>query len=146
MFGGGGVPSVEYKSHPYYDDSDALDWLYLRPEDWTELEPGQEKALQDLLRANKPWLCELALSRIRAAAGTEYLAERPHPEVNEFLFFPIDETRHRVYVEYYFIQRPHAASPDGDFWWVIIDCVSAVQPFPTSRHEAYVVGLGWVVP
>lgn len=77
---------MEYKSHPYYDDSDALDWLYLRPDDWTE--PGPEKALQDLLRSHKPWLCALALDRIRLMAGVEYLAERPYPEVNEFLFFP----------------------------------------------------------
>jgi hypothetical protein len=49
-FGGGGH-CMEFKSHPYYDDSDARDWLFLRPDDWTELEPGPEKALQDLMRA-----------------------------------------------------------------------------------------------
>ena len=49
LFGDGGC-RVEFKSHPYYDDSDARDWLYLRPDDWTELEPGPEKVLQDLLR------------------------------------------------------------------------------------------------
>ncbi len=136
---------MEYKSHPYYDDSDALEWLYLRPDDWTELEPGPEKKLQDLLRAHKPWLCELALGRIRATAGESYLAERPHPEVNELLFFPIDDTGYRVYVAYFFNQRPDAASPDSDFWWAIINCPYAVPPFPTGRREAYVIGLGWYV-
>ena len=136
---------MEFKSHPYYDDSDARDWLYLRPDDWTELEPGPEKLLQDLLRAHKPWLCGLALDRIRAAAGAECLAERPYPEVNEFLFFPIDDTGYRVYVAYFFNQRPDGASPDSDFWWAIINCPHAVEPFPTSRREAYVIGLGWYV-
>ncbi len=136
---------MEFKSHPYYDDSDARDWLYLRPDDWTELEPGAEKALQDLLRADKQWLCELALDRIRASAGESYLAERPYPAVNEFLFFPIGEQGYRVYVEYFFFQRPDENSPDSDFWWAIINCPYAVAPFPTGRREAYVIGLGWVV-
>ena len=61
--GDGGI-GVKYKSHPHYDRSDALDWLYLRPEDWTELEPGPEKSLHDLLRADKSWLCDLALSQM----------------------------------------------------------------------------------
>lgn len=137
---------MEYKSHPYYDGSDARDWLCLRPDDWTELEPGQERALQDLIRAHKPWLCELALGRIRTAAGESYLAERSYPGVNEFLFFPIDDTGYQVYVEYFFNQRSDAASPDSDFWWAIINCPYAVEPFPTGRREAYVIGLGWVVP
>lgn len=136
---------MQFKSHPYYDDSDARDWLYLRPEDWTELEPGSEKSLQELLRAHKSWLCELALDRIRTAAGAEYLAERPHAEVNEFLFFPIDDTGYRVYVAYFFNQRPDGASPDSDYWWAIINCPYAVEPFPTGRREAYVIGLGWYV-
>ena len=137
---------MEYKSHPYYDDSDARDWLYLRPEDWTGLEPGPEKVLHELLRGHKPWLCEMALSRIQAAAGADYLAERPYPEVNEFLFFPTDNTGYRVYVEYFFYQQPDENSPDSDFWWVIVKCPYAVAPFPTGRREAYVIGLGWVVP
>jgi hypothetical protein len=83
---------VEFKSHPFFDDNpSAREWLYLRPDDWTELEPGPEKTLQDLLRAHKPWLCELALDQIRAAAGQAYLTERPYPDVNDFQFFPIDE-------------------------------------------------------
>ena len=137
---------MEYKSHPYYDDSDALDWLYLRPDDWTELEPGPEKTLQDLISTHKPWLCELALARIRVAAGADYLCERPHPEMNEFLFFPIGDTGYCVYIEYFFNQRPDGSSPDSDFWWAIINCAYAVPPFPTGRREAYVIGLGWVVP
>jgi hypothetical protein len=137
---------VQFKSHPYYDDSDASEWLCLRPKDWTELGPGPEKALQDLLRADKLWLCELALDRIRAAAGESYLAGRPHPEVNEFLFFPIGEQGYRVYVQYSFSLRPDETSPKGDFWWAIINCPYAVPPFPTGRREAYVIGFGWVVP
>lgn len=149
---------MEFKSHPYYDDSDARDWLCLRSGDRpsggfaarsgdsTELELGPEKALQDLLRADKKWLCELALDRIRTAAGERYLTERPYPDVNEFLFFPIGEQGYRVYLEFFFYQRPDENSPDSDFWWAIINCPNAVAPFPTGRRKAYVIGLGWVVP
>jgi hypothetical protein len=138
---------MRFKSHPYYDDSDAGDWLYLRPDDWSELEPGAEKTLHDTLRADKQRLCELALGRIRTAAGEEYFAERPYPSVNEFLYFPIGDHGYRVYVEYCFSQRPDEASPDSDFWWTIINCpYAAGAPFPTGRREEYVIGLGWVVP
>jgi hypothetical protein len=137
---------MKFKSHPYYDCSDANDWLSLRPDDWTELEPGIEKTLHDALKADKRRLCELALARIRAAAGEGYLAERPHPEVNEFLYFPIDDHGYQVYVEYFFNQRPDENSPDSDFWWAIINCPYAVAPFPTGRRDEYVIGLGWVVP
>ena len=136
---------MEFKSHPYYDDSDASDWMYLRWDDWDELEPGPEKAFQDLLRADKPWLCELALDRIRAAAGEDYLTERPCPEVNEFLFFPIGDQGYRVYIEYFFLRRPDEHSPDSDFWWSIINCPYAVPPFPFGRRVANVIGLGWYV-
>lgn len=136
---------MEFKSHPYYDHSDARDWMYLRPVDWTELEPGPDKSLQDMLRADKPWLCELALDQIRAAAGEDYLAERPFPAVNEFLFFPIGEQGYQVYVEYFFFQRSDENSPDSDFWWAIINCPYAVVPFPTGRREAYIIALGWAV-
>lgn len=137
---------MEFKSHPYYDDSAARDWLHLRPGDWTELEPGPQKTLQDVVRADKPWLCELTLDRVRVMAGESYLTERSHPNVNEFLFFPIGEQGYRVYVEYFFSQRPDENSPDGDFWWAIIYCPYAITPFPTGRREWAVIGLGWVVP
>ena len=138
---------MKFKTHPYYDDSDAEDWLYLRPDDWTELEPGAEKTLQDLLRAHKPRLCELALSRILEAAGAGYVAERPHPDVIQFLFFPIDDHGYRVYIEYFFSQRPDESSPDSDYWWVIINSPYAVVPYPDPRvgQADYVIGLGWRV-
>jgi hypothetical protein len=136
---------MSFKSHPYYDGSDADDWLSLRPDDWTELESRAEKTLHDTLRADKQRLCELALHRIRAAAGESYLAERPYPEVNEFLYFPIGDHGYRVYIEYFFYQQPDKNSPDSDFWWAIINCPYAIAPFPTGRREEYVIGLGWAV-
>lgn len=107
---------MRFKSHPYYDGSDANDWLSLRPDDWTELDPGPVKTLHDMLRADRQRLCELALNQIRVSAGEGYLAERPYPEVNEFLYFPIGDQGYRVYVEYFFSQRPDENSPDSDFW------------------------------
>jgi hypothetical protein len=80
----------------------------------------------------------LALDRIRAAAGEGYLSERPYPELKEFLFFQVGDHVYRVYVEYFFFQRPDANSPDSDFWWAIINCPDGVPPF-------YVIGLGWAV-
>lgn len=137
---------MEYQSHPLFDSNpNVREWLFLRPDDWTELEPGPEKALQDLLRDHKASLCELALERIRAAAGESYLTERPHPWVKDFLFSPLGESGYRVYVEYFFYQRPDENSPDSDFWWAIINCPYAVAPFPTGRRETYIIGLGWWV-
>jgi hypothetical protein len=137
---------MKFKSHPYYDNSDAKDWLFLRPDHWGELDPGPEKALQDLLRNDKQWLCELALCRIREMAGASYIAERPYPDVNEFMFYPIGEQGYKVYVEYFFFEKPDKNSPYSDFWWVIISCPYTIPPFPTGRREAGVVGLGWVDP
>jgi hypothetical protein len=136
---------VEFKSHPYYDGSESQDWLTLRPGTWGELEPGPDKNLQDLLRADKAWLCELALSQIRAAAGESYLAERPVPCENEFLFHPINDCGYQVYVEYFFAKRPNEASYEIDYWWAIIQCPYAVAPFPSGRREAYVIGVGWYI-
>lgn len=143
-FGRGGR-TVRFKSHPYYDDSDAADWLSLRPDDWADPESGPEIMLHDTLKAHRQRLCELALDRIRAAASGDYLNERPYPEVNEFLYFPINDHGYQVYVEYFFLQRPDENSPDSDFWWAIINCPYALAPFPTGRREEYVIGLGWVV-
>jgi hypothetical protein len=136
---------MKFKSHPYYDASDAAQWLALRPDDWTELEPGAEKMLHDTLRADKERLCELALVRIRGAAGEAYLVERPHPEVNEFLYVPIDGHGYQVYVEYFFLQRHDQNSPDSDFWWAVINCPYAVAPPLGGQRVGNVVGLGWVV-
>jgi len=136
---------MRFKSHPYYDDSEAEDWLNLRPNDWTELEPGPLKMLHERLHAEKPKLCAIALERIRAAAGANYLAQSPHPEVDEFLFFPIGEHGFRVYISFVFLLRPNENTPDSDFWWAIINCPYAVDPFPTGQREFYVIGLGWAV-
>jgi hypothetical protein len=136
---------MKFKSHPYYDQSDANDWLSLRPDDWTPLERGPEKTLDDMLRADRQWLCELALAHIRAAAEVSYLLERPHPDVHEFLFVPIGDRGFKVYIEYFFYQRPDQNSPDSDFWWVIIHSPYVVAPFPTGRREDYVTDLGWAV-
>ena len=135
---------VEFKSHPYYDHSDAKEWMYLRWDDWDELEPGPEKTLQDMLRADKSWLCELALDRIRDAAGATYLAERPDPELDEFLFVPHGENGYLAYIEWRFYPRPYGNS-DSDFWWSMINCPTPVPRFQTGRREAYVIGLGWIV-
>lgn len=139
------LEKVVFKSHPYYDQSDASDWLYLRPEDWTELEPGPLKVLHDTLRSEKDRLCALALDRILAAGGEKELAERPYPEVNEYLFHPIGDYGYRVYVEIHFFYRPNEASPDSDFWWAIFDCPYELPPSPTRRREEYIIGLGWIV-
>jgi hypothetical protein len=136
---------MEFKSHPCYDESNAHDWLQVGTDDSSELELGPEKMLHDLLCADKQWLCDLALDRIRSAAGDDYVAERPYPEVNQFLFFPIGKRGYRVYVEYFFFQRSDENSPDSDYWWAIINCPYAVAPFPTGRREAYVIGFGWLV-
>jgi hypothetical protein len=139
------VATSEFKSHPYYDASDAREWMSLRRDDWDELEPGPEKTLQDLLRADKSELCELALDRIRSAAGESYLAENPYPELGDFLFFPIGDQGYRVYIEWYFRKRPDDNST-SDFWWAIINRPYAIAPFPTGLREDYFTGIGWVVP
>jgi hypothetical protein len=135
---------MTFSSHPYYDNSDAKQWFSLEPDSLPE--PGVPKALHNALQAHRDRLCELALQRICAVAGEAYLAERPYPDVNDFLYFPIDDFGYRVYVEYFFFQKPDENSCDSDFWWVIINCPSVLPPFVTGRREEYVIGLGWIVP
>lgn len=138
--------SLEFKSHPYYDDSDALsNWMFLGWGDWDEMEEGPDKTLQGLLRSDKSMLCDLALGKIRSLAGEDYLAKTPYPELGEFLFHPINNQQgYRVYIEWYFSERPGGNS-NGDFWWTLILCPYAVPPFPTGRREVVVDGIGWAI-
>ncbi len=137
---------MNFKSHPYYDDSGARDWMHLHSDAPAPLEPEAEKALQERLTKDKQWLCGLALDRIRAAAGESYLAERPYPDVNNFQFIPIGQQGYRGYIEYVFFQRPDENTPDSDFWWVIINCPNATDPLATRSGEAVVIGFGWAIP
>jgi hypothetical protein len=136
---------MEYLVHPLYDRSTAHDWLSLRPPDWTELEHGPEKQLHDLVQSHKPWLCDLALSRIRTFAKVSFLADTPYPREGDFLFIPSGDRGYRVYIEYAFTAQPDGPRADSDWWWVILGCPDPVAPFPTGRREAYVDGLGWYV-
>lgn len=136
---------MEYKSHPYYDRSNASDWMSLRSHDRAEADNDPEKTLRGQVQSDQQWLCGLALERIRSAVDASYLAERPHAEVNEFLYFPLGEQGYRVYIEYFFFQRPDENSPDNDFWWVIINLPYARTSGSTGEREAYVIGLGWAV-
>ncbi|HQR07973.1 MAG TPA: hypothetical protein PLN21_14190 [Gemmatales bacterium] len=136
---------MEFLQHPLYDRSAARDWLCLRPSDWTELEPGPEKQLDDLVRSHKSWLCEQALTLIRAVANVSFLADTPYPLVCDFLYIPFSDTGYRAYVEYAFGPHPDRPRPDNDYWWIILGCPYPVAPFPTGRREVYVVGLGWYV-
>ncbi|WP_020475685.1 hypothetical protein [Zavarzinella formosa] len=136
---------MEFLRHPLYDYSTARDWLSLRPPDWTELEPGPEKHLHDLVQSHKQWLCDLALARIRAVANVSFLADTPYPQEGDFRYIPLADTGYKVYVEYAFAAQPNEPRPDSDYWWVILGCPYPVAPFPTGRREAFVDGLGWYV-
>ena len=135
---------MHFKNHPYYDQSDAIDWLSL-PNDQVGSVSGVPSALLDTVRTEEQLICEMALKRIRLAAGETYLAERPYPEVNDFLFMPISDRGFRVYVEFAFFARTNENSPHTDFWWAIINCPYGVATFPTGRRDYYVIALGWVV-
>ena len=134
---------MPFKEHPHYDESDAEDWLYLRPEDWTELEPGPFRDLHDTLKSQKETICKIALDRILIHAGPQYLAETPHASESDFLFHPIDDHGFRVFVSYTFQSDPDRPSGDSDSWWAIVHCTYAVEPFPAGRRKYYVTDLGW---
>ncbi len=136
---------MKFLQHPLYDRSDAHDWLSLRPPDWTELEPGPEKELYDLVGSHKQWLCDLALDFVRTLANVSFLADTPYPREGDFLFIPCGDTGYKVYVEYAFATQPDVPRADSDYWWVILGCPYPAAPFPTGRREAYLDGLGWYV-
>lgn len=135
---------MAFKSHPYYDTSSEDDWLSLRPSDWTELEPGPFKILYDRVVAEKQRLCEIALDRIRLHAGSDFLAETPHPSLKDFSYCPAGDLAFSVYVEYAFLPRPNENSPENDFWWAIILC-EPPGPFPGAGPVYVVTDVGWSI-
>jgi len=138
---------VSFKSHPYYDNSDAADWLYLRPADWTELEPGPEKALHDYIRAEQARLYDLALDRgIRAAAEALYGGTRPHPTFG-IEYHPVGEHGFRAYITCSFSPWPDARAMEDDHWWAILLCPYALTtPPPGTWYTEVLVGYGWILP
>ncbi len=137
---------MPFKTHPHFDNSKAADWLpFPNEENRREFDRGLPALLIETLRGDKQRICGLALERIKRHTEADYLAARRYPEINEILFFPIGERGFRVYVEYFFLERPDENSGDSDFWWVIINCPYAVPPFPTGKREYYVIGLGWFI-
>lgn len=103
---------MAFKQHPYYDQSGADDWLPLPDDGLLQGDGfGPLATLVQTLRVEQERICAIALDRIRKHAGAEDLAERPHAERNEFLFFPIEERGFQVYVEYGFFPRPDETSP-----------------------------------
>ena len=137
---------MAFKAHPYYDESGSDDWLpVIGAEPMVGDESGWLAVRVQTLRAEQERLCALALQRIRRHAGEEDLAERPHPELGDLLFIPIDDHGYRVYVEYRFFRDPDKNRPESDFWWVIVNCPYAIGPFSTRKRQYQVTGLGWVV-
>src|SRR3990167_8871645 len=121
---------MPYKRHPYYDESTLDDWLTL-----------EDPALKDLageILASCDHLKSIGLERVRFHAGENYLAERPFPEVNQILARPLSGAGFRIYIEYFFYQKPNENSPDSDFWWVILNCPAS----PLQSRTIHVVDLG----
>lgn len=142
---------MPFKEHPYYDCSDASNWLNLDDDLLQQAHGEVSAALLREMRGEKEQLCTLALARIKEHAGAGFLSERPHPLEGVFLFHPTSESSYRAYIEYYFLEKPvefylrrSQSTPDSDHWWAIINCPNVLTPFWSSQ-KYYVVGIGWIV-
>ena len=125
---------MAFEEHPYYEQSQTDDWLPVPRDELLDGDgSGPRAALVRTLRSEQERICTLALDRIPRAHGAKDVAERPHPERNDVLFVPIGERGFRVYVEYGFFRRPGENRPDNDFWWTIMSCAYALEPFPTGK-------------
>ena len=142
---------MAYKAHPFYDQSNAEDWLSLDANLPQNAQGRVSEALLRVVRDEKEQLCALALARIKAQAGPEFLAERPHSLLGDYLFYPTSASSYQVYIEYFFQEKPpefyiQRGQSDhySDHWWAIINCPFALdQHPPTLKH--YVIGIGWIV-
>src|SRR5262245_19623054 len=117
---------LQFKSHPYYDGSDARDWL----------DVDENADLARSLGLEKQRLSDIALERIRLHAGESYCAEKPHASLNQALFFPIDNHGFQAYIDFVFLQDPDQNTCDSDFWWAIINCPHS------NSGRIYVIGIG----
>ncbi len=138
---------MSFKKHPYYDWSDRADWLTTLDlvEGHPTLSPERFASLTEVIRREKDRLCALGLEHIKKHVPQDYLTERPHPEVNEFLFCPSSRLGFQVYITYFFFQSAEKNSPDSDYWWVIVNCPLGVPPIYTVKQVYYVIGQGWYV-
>src|SRR5690349_3500118 len=139
---------MPFKEHPYYDRSDANDWLSLGDDALQQTHGEASDALLQKVHSEKEQLCALALARIKDHAGAEFLLERPHPLVGEFLFHPTSGSGYRAYIEYYFLPKPvefylqrAESTPDTDQWWAIINCPFALSTSLTPPQKHYVIGI-----
>src|SRR4051794_33251400 len=108
---------MPFKEHPYFDYSERDDWLAVNCDsELQSCDPKPLAALYQTLQDEKQRLCNVALERIKQHATTVYLAERPHPHLNNLLFHPLSDRGFRVYIEYFFSQSLQENSPDSDFW------------------------------
>jgi hypothetical protein len=134
---------MPFKSHPYYDHSEADDWLDHIHGD------QQPTPLFQFLMEHEKELFTFALERIKKHAGEDDLQERPYAEVNTFLYHPLGGHGFRAYIEYAFFQKTNENRPDSDFWWVIIIWPYALSPSPPpcpkGQRPYNVIAIGWTV-
>lgn len=136
-----------FKTHPYYDENDDLrDWIEVGESAQPIPEGGDElEAHIRIVRSERERLISFGTKAIRTHLEAGYAKERPYLDVQEVLFRPTSSESFRVYIECFFNQYPDKASPDTDYWWVIINCPMAMGEMAGDPIHLYATDLGYYV-
>jgi hypothetical protein len=135
---------MEYKSHPYFDESDSADWHECPLDPNRRFDPaGIDHPLGHVIRRDFDQIKSLGLESIRRCVPADWLAECPHAMLNDFAFAPMADDGIRVYLEYAFMPSLTEASYHTDTWWAIVQNPYTSGCPHTGKIEYRAAHVGW---
>ncbi|KLU03498.1 hypothetical protein RISK_004502 [Rhodopirellula islandica] len=75
----------------------------------------------------------------------EWLAECPHPLLNDFLYCPAGDASARIFLQYAFRPSLTENSYHTDTWWAIVLCPYVTGNPYTNKMDYVIEHFGWSV-